>query len=77
MTNVLKIRSHDDLIASIPHTLGFTPQGMVCLAFGGGPTARLDIPSPPRRWMSSFRSSPTSTCTSTTLTESPAVHGTA
>lgn len=44
MTNVIKIRSHDELIASIPHTLGFTPQGMVCRAFGGGPTARLDIP---------------------------------
>lgn len=24
MTNVLKISSHDELIASIPHTLGFT-----------------------------------------------------
>lgn len=47
MTNVLKIRSHDELIASIPHTLGFTPRGMVCLAFGGGPTARLDIPESP------------------------------
>lgn len=44
MTNVLKISSHDELIASIPHTLGFMPQGMVCLALGGGPTARLDIP---------------------------------
>src|SRR5688500_5526643 len=47
MTNVLKIGSHAELIASIPHTLGFTPQGMVCLAFGGGPTARLDIPESP------------------------------
>lgn len=47
MTNVLKISSHDELIASIPHTLGFTPQGMVCLAFGSGPTARLDIPESP------------------------------
>lgn len=44
MTNVLKISSHDELIASIPHTLGFIPQGMVCLAFGDGPTARLDLP---------------------------------
>jgi Domain of unknown function (DUF4192) len=44
MNNVLKISTHDELIASIPHTLGFTPQGMVCLALGGGPTARLDIP---------------------------------
>ena len=34
MTNMLKIRSHDELISSIPHTLGFTPRGMVCLAFG-------------------------------------------
>ena len=47
MTNVIKISSHDELIASIPHTLGFTPQGMVCRAFGGGPTARLDIPESP------------------------------
>lgn len=47
MTNVLKISSHDELIASIPHTLGFTPRGMVCLALGGGPTARLDIPESP------------------------------
>ncbi|MEO5666065.1 MAG: DUF4192 domain-containing protein [Nocardioides sp.] len=47
MTNVIKIGSHDELIASIPHTLGFTPQGMVCRAFGGGPTARLDIPESP------------------------------
>jgi len=44
MTNVLKISSHEELISSIPHTLGFTPRGMVCLAFGDGPTARLDIP---------------------------------
>ena len=47
MTNVLRISSHDELIASIPHKMGFTPQGMVCLAFGGGPTARLDIPGSP------------------------------
>ena len=47
MTKVLKISSQDELIASIPHTLGFTPRGMVCLAFGGGPTARLDIPESP------------------------------
>lgn len=47
MTNVLKISSHDELIAFIPHTLGFTPRGMVCLALGGGPTARLDIPESP------------------------------
>ncbi|UUZ59598.1 DUF4192 domain-containing protein [Nocardioides sp. B-3] len=47
MTNVINISSHDELIASIPHTLGFTPQGMVCRAFGGGPTARLDIPESP------------------------------
>ncbi|MBB3043435.1 MULTISPECIES: DUF4192 domain-containing protein [Actinomycetes] len=47
MTNTLKISSHDELISSIPHTLGFTPRGMVCLAFGDGPTARLDIPESP------------------------------
>jgi hypothetical protein len=45
MTNVLKISSHDELISSIPHTLGFIPESsMVCLAFGDGPTARLDLP---------------------------------
>lgn len=46
MTHVLKISSHDELelIASIPHRLGFTPRRMLCLALGGGPTARLDIP---------------------------------
>lgn len=47
MANVLKINSPDELIAAIPHTLGFTPRGMVCLALGGGPTARLDIPEFP------------------------------
>jgi hypothetical protein len=47
MTNVLKISSHDELISSIPHTLGFTPRGVVCLAFGDGPTARLDLPESP------------------------------
>jgi hypothetical protein len=47
MSNVLKISSHDELISSIPHLLGFRPEGMVCLALGGGPTARLDIPESP------------------------------
>lgn len=47
MTNVVKISSHDELISSISHILGFTPRGMVCLAFGDGPTARLDIPESP------------------------------
>jgi Domain of unknown function (DUF4192) len=48
MTNVLRIRSHAELIASIPHTLGFRPESsMVCLAFGDGPTARLDLPGSP------------------------------
>jgi hypothetical protein len=48
MTNVLKISSHDELISSIPHTLGFTPaNSVVCLAFGDGPTARVDLPDSP------------------------------
>lgn len=48
MTNVLKISSHDELISSIPHTLGFTPsESMVCLSFGDGPTARVDLPDSP------------------------------
>lgn len=47
MTNTLTIRSHDELISFIPHTLGFTPESsMVCLALGGGPTSRLDLPDP-------------------------------
>ena len=48
MTSVLKISSPDELIAFVPHALGFTPQGMVCLPLGGGPTARLDIPRSPK-----------------------------
>lgn len=48
MTSSLKISSRDELIASIPHTLGFTPsESMVCLSFGDGPTARLDLPESP------------------------------
>ena len=47
MPSVLKISSPDELIAFVPHALGFTPQGMVCLPLGGGPTARLDIPRSP------------------------------
>lgn len=47
MTNALKVSSRDELIAFIPHALGFAPRGMVCLAIGGGPTARVDIPDSP------------------------------
>ncbi len=48
MTGILKITSREELIASIPHTLGFTPsQSMVCLSFGDGPTARVDLPDSP------------------------------
>jgi hypothetical protein len=48
MTESLTISSHDELIATIPHTLGFTPaNSMVCLAVGGGPTARVDLPTYP------------------------------
>ena len=46
MAEALKITSHDELIAFIPHTLGFKPvESMVCIAIGGGPTARLDLPT--------------------------------
>jgi len=46
MTEALKISSHDELIAFIPHTLGFKPvESMVCIAIGGGPSARLDLPA--------------------------------
>jgi hypothetical protein len=44
MTHALRISSRDELISFIPHALGFDPQGMVCLATGGGPIARLDLP---------------------------------
>lgn len=48
MSNVVKIRSYDELISSIPHTLGFTPaESIVCLSFGDGPTARVDLPDSP------------------------------
>lgn len=48
MANVLKISSHDELISYVPHMLGFQPESsMVCLAFGGGPTARMDLPDSP------------------------------
>lgn len=49
MNNTLTIRSHDELIAYVPHALGFNriESSMVCLAFGGGPTARLDLPDSP------------------------------
>ena len=58
MTNVVKIRSYGELISSIPHTLGFTPsQSMVCLSFGDGPTARVDLPHSPEEmgeWVQMF-----------------------
>jgi hypothetical protein len=44
MNDVLRVSSHDELIAFVPHALGFAPRGMVCLAIGGGPIARVDIP---------------------------------
>jgi hypothetical protein len=48
MSDVVKIRSYGELISSIPHTLGFTPaESMVCLSFGDGPTARVDLPGSP------------------------------
>lgn len=49
MNNTLKLRSHDELIAYVPHMLGFKKieSSMVCLAIGGGPSARLDLPDSP------------------------------
>lgn len=45
MSEAIIVRTPDELIASIPHTLGFKPsESMVCLPFGGGPVARLDLP---------------------------------
>jgi glycine cleavage system regulatory protein len=49
MAKVLKISSHDELIAHVPHVLGFTPESsVVCVPLGGGhsPTSRLDLPGP-------------------------------
>jgi hypothetical protein len=46
MAEVLKISSHDELIALIPHTLGFRPvESLVCLPIGSGPAARVDLPA--------------------------------
>ena len=48
MAEALKISSHDELIATIGHTLGFKPvESMICISMGGGPTARLDLPASP------------------------------
>lgn len=49
MAKVLKVSSHDELIAYIPHVLGFTPESsVVCVPLGGAPspTSRLDLPEP-------------------------------
>jgi hypothetical protein len=46
MADAFRISSHDELIAFIPHTLGFKPvESMVCIAIGGGPIARVDLPA--------------------------------
>ena len=48
MTSSLKITSREELIATVPHVLGFVPvESMVCLALGDGPTARVDLPGSP------------------------------
>lgn len=47
--NTLRIRSHDDLISSVPHLVRFHPEGMVCVPLSGdGPIARLDLPPTPK-----------------------------
>jgi len=46
VADALNITSYDELIATVPHTLGFKPvESMVCIAIGDGPTARLDLPA--------------------------------
>ena len=46
--NGLRIRSHDDLIAAVPHVLSFHPESsLVCFSLDGGPTARMDLPESP------------------------------
>lgn len=46
MAEAFRISSHDELIAFVPHTLGFKPvESMVCIAIGGGPIARVDLPA--------------------------------
>lgn len=49
MNHVRTISSPEELIAFIPHTLGFNPESsMVCVPIGGGgPTARMDLPRTP------------------------------
>lgn len=48
MAHTLRLSSHDELICYVPHVLGFAPESsMVCLAFGGGPTSRMDLPDSP------------------------------
>lgn len=55
MADKLKIRSHDELIAVIPHMLGFQPrESLVCVAAGDGPLARIDLLTPHEdmdRWL--------------------------
>lgn len=46
MSHVLRLRSHDELIAAVPHLLGFQPHDSIVVVPVGGeaPTARLDLP---------------------------------
>ena len=45
MNDVMRVRSPGELVAAIPHVLGFVPEdSVVCVPLGGGPVARLDHP---------------------------------
>lgn len=49
MNNVMRVRGPGELVAAIPHLLGFVPEdSVVCVPLGGGgPVARLDHPHQP------------------------------
>lgn len=50
MTETRTIRSHDELIAYIPHAMGFHPESsLVCVSVGGGPHSRIDLPRSPEQ----------------------------
>lgn len=47
MTVRLKISTRDELIAAVPHLLGFHPtESAVIMSLDGGPCARMDLPEP-------------------------------
>jgi len=46
MDDAVTVTSPGELVALVPHLLGFRPaESMVCLAFGNAPVARVDLPT--------------------------------